>query len=575
MKKLLLITLLITLLFTNVNCGGGFGSSNTSGKTMVHINIGNVSRITSSEKSLSKTTLSVPSHIVSIRFTITAPDITTIIEEVSVAGKESISVKFEILNGTNRRFLIEALDISGNVLYRHTTFENLIGEDIHLNIEMEPTDKKPPEFKGLTDIKSIETTSLTLSWEPAIDDVTTQDKIQYLIYRSNTPEGEDFASPDYTTTGETFFDVTGLNPATTYYFVVRSKDETGNIDKNSDWKIATTLIPPDTTAPVFDGVASVTAVSTTELNLSWSPAAVDDRTASPNIIYYIYMSTTPGGKDPESPNFETVPGATSYSVTGLSPDTTYFFIVRAKDEAGNIDPNSIERSATTLSPLDTTAPDFGGLVSVAAVSTTSLYLSWNAAVDTVTASSNIVYNIYRATKSGGENLAVPGYTTASGATSYSVTGLSPGTTYYYIVRAKDEAGNIDDNIVEKSGTTQSGIDLKVSTNVTNPCAPLELCPELEVTVSNTGNINASSVKVYYIYEYCIELSCYPICGDVRTIDLVAAYDSVLDLYSYYTTHYFVIVDPLDDIPEINESNNEKCSDTTCFFSPDPDICSNW
>jgi len=58
-------------------------------------------------------------------------------------------------------------------------------------------------------------------------------------------------------------------------------------------------------------------------------------------------------------------------------------------------------------------------------------------------------------------------------------------------------------------------------------------------------------------------------------DLVAAFDSVLDLYSYYTDDYFVIVDPLGDITEFNESNNEKCSGTTCFFPPDPDICSNW
>ena len=99
-------------------------------------------------------------------------------------------------------------------------------------------------------------------------------------------------------------------------------------------------------------------------------------------------------------------------------------------------------------------------------------------------------------------------------------------------------------------------------------------PELEVTVSNTGNITASSVQVYYIYEYCIESSCYPICGDVRTIDLVAAYDSVLDLYSYYTTNYFVIVDPLGDITEFNESNNEKCSGTICD-PPPRDYCSNW
>jgi len=49
----------------------------------------------------------------------------------------------------------------------------------------------------------------------------------------------------------------------------------------------------------------------------------------------------------------------------------------------------------------------------------------------------------------------------------------------------------------------------------------------------------------------------------------------LDLYSYYTDDYFVIVDPLGDITEFNESNNEECSGSTCIFPPDPLICSNW
>src|SRR3972149_6080085 len=419
MKKFILITLLTTLLFTNVNCGGGVESSNTSGKTMVSINIGKAG---STAERLSK---SIPSHIASIRFTITAPDIPTITEEVSVAGKESISVKFEILNGKSRNFLIEALDVSGRVIYRKETFKDLDGTEVLLTIEMEPTDLIAPVFSGLSDINSITETSLTLSWEPGDDDVTMQENIQYLIYRSTTPGGENFASPGYTTaSGATSFNVTGLNPSSTYYFIVRAKDETGNIDSNLIEMSATTLTPPDTTAPGFDGVSSVAAVSSTVLNLSWS-AAEDNITTSSNIVYNIYMSTTPGGENLAIPSATTGAGATSYSVTGLSPDTTYYFIVRAKDEVGNIDSNSVERSGTTLSPPDTTAPDFGGVTSVTAVSATALNLSWNPAVDNVTASSKIVYNIYRAVRSGEENFAAPGYTTASGTTSYSVTGLSP------------------------------------------------------------------------------------------------------------------------------------------------------
>ncbi|MBU3902607.1 MAG: Ig-like domain-containing protein, partial [Candidatus Thermoplasmatota archaeon] len=48
--------------------------------------------------------------------------------------------------------------------------------------------------------------------------------------------------------------------------------------------------------------------------------------------------------------------ALSYQVTGLIDGTTYYFVVRAKDAAGNEDTNIIEKSATPTAP-DTTLPN--------------------------------------------------------------------------------------------------------------------------------------------------------------------------------------------------------------------------
>ncbi|MCC6544574.1 MAG: fibronectin type III domain-containing protein [Nitrospirae bacterium] len=463
MKKLLLITLLLSLIFTNVNCGGGVGSSNSSEKTQVNINIGKASSTDTEKEKLSKVTSTIPANIASIRFTITAPDIATIERVVSVAGKESISETFEILNGTNRRFLIEALDVSGRVLYRKETFVDLDGSDVILVIDMAPTDLIPPVFSGLSAINSITATSLTVSWEPGDDNVTTPDKIQYLIYRSDTPGGEDFESPDYTTTGAGSFGVTGLTPATTYYFVVRAKDETGNIDTNSIEMSAATLTPPDTTAPDFGGVTSVVASSSTVLNLSWSPAA-----------------------------------------------------------------------------------------------------------DNITASSNIVYNIYRSTTPGGENFTSPNYTTTPGAISYPVTGLSPGATYYFVVRAKDEAGNIDDNTVEKSATTRF-IDLTVSASLIDTCS--DGCLQFNVTVSNTGTINAGSALGYYFYENCSD-GCFEYC-QVFSTDPIAANSSVpveLPAPNPGNPYYLIIIDPDNTISETNESNNETCAGSACVGRPSFTIC---
>ena len=71
------------------------------------------------------------------------------------------------------------------------------------------------------------------------------------------------------------------------------------------------------------------------------------------------------------------------------------------------------------------------------------------------------YNIYRGTSSGFS--VTPGVTSPAGtstANSYSSTGLSPSTTYYYKVAAVDNAGNIGPLSAEKSaatgGTTSTG-----------------------------------------------------------------------------------------------------------------------
>jgi len=351
MKKLLAI-LVLGLLTININCGGG-GSGGTStsetGLTTVTINLGETRTASHSGGGLLSAS-SIPSNVVSIKFVISAPDMDTIERVISVAGKSVIAESFDVPNGSNRNFLVEAMDAAGNVIFRGEIFANLDGSPVTLIIVMVATDQTPPTFSGISSIDSITTTSMVLSWSAATDDVTPQGNIQYLIYVSTTTGGEDFAMPSFTTTpGATSFSVTGLNPQTTYYFVIRAMDEAGNIDTNTVEKYAKTLAPPDVTPPEFGGLVSATAVSVSPwINLQWNPAS-DDQTPAAGIVYLIYKATIAGGENLSVPTFTTSPGATSFSVTGLSPGTRYYFIVRAKDAAGNIDSNTVEKSATTSS----------------------------------------------------------------------------------------------------------------------------------------------------------------------------------------------------------------------------------
>jgi hypothetical protein len=83
--------------------------------------------------------------------------------------------------------------------------------------------------------------------------------------------------------------------------------------------------------------------------------------------------------------------------------------------------------------------------------TISYTLRWDAATDNVSPSSTIVYLVYQANAPGSEDFSAPTYTTAAGATSFATPPLPADKPVYLVVRAQDQAGNIDRNNVERQG----------------------------------------------------------------------------------------------------------------------------
>ena len=111
----------------------------------------------------------------------------------------------------------------------------------------------------------------------------------------------------------------------------------------------------DTTPPKFAGLKAATTCvpgpvgggRTTSYHLSWDPAT-DNRTPSSQIVYDIYQATTPGGEDFSMPTYTTPPGATSFDTPQLPTDQVFYFVVRARDRAGNRDSNKVERQGQNL-----------------------------------------------------------------------------------------------------------------------------------------------------------------------------------------------------------------------------------
>ncbi len=108
---------------------------------------------------------------------------------------------------------------------------------------------------------------------------------------------------------------------------------------------------------------------------------------------------------------------------------------------------------------DNTPPSFAGLKSattcipgpIGGGRTASYNLSWDPATDNVSPSRRIVYDIYQANTSGGEDFSTPTYTTSAGATSFTTPPLTTNSYFYFVVRARDQAGNSDSNTVEREG----------------------------------------------------------------------------------------------------------------------------
>lgn len=112
---------------------------------------------------------------------------------------------------------------------------------------------------------------------------------------------------------------------------------------------------PDQTPPEFAGLASATTCIpgpigsgiSTSYHLSWE-AATDNRTKQKRIVYAVYQATEPGGENFSQPTYVTKHGATMFETPKLPSSQHYWFVVRARDRAGNEDSNTVEREGQNL-----------------------------------------------------------------------------------------------------------------------------------------------------------------------------------------------------------------------------------
>jgi RHS repeat-associated protein len=253
------------------------------------------------------------------------------------------------------------------------------------------------------------TTQINLTWVDASINET-----GFIIERA-TSSGGTFLNVTTTLANVTSYSNTGLIAGTRYFYRIRSTNASGGSVNTAEVSAVANLVAPTALTAV--------AASTTQINLTWVDNSANESG------YEVYRSTTSGGA--LTLLTTTAANATTYSNTALTAGTQYFYKVRAVNNVP-IGSSAYTAEATTTT-ISAGAPAPPTTLAAVATSTTQINLTW------VDASANETgFIVERATSSGGTFLNVT--TTLANVTSYSNTGLTAGTRYFYRIRSTNASG---------------------------------------------------------------------------------------------------------------------------------------
>ena len=244
------------------------------------------------------------------------------------------------------------------------------------------------------------------------------------------------------TTGadETAFSDTGLAAGTEYFYRVLATNGAGDSVPSAVASATTAVAVPSAPAGV-----SAAAVSTSRIDVGWQDVAGESG-------YRVERSAN--GTTGWAQVGTTAAGVVSFSDTGLAPRPTYWYRVLATNGAGDSVPSAVVNATTAVA-----VPSAPAGVSAAAVSTSRIDVAWQ----DVAGESG--YRVERSAN-GTTGWAQVG-TTVAGVVSFSDTGLSASTTYWYRVLASNSAGDSAPSAVV-SATTLAVADTQP------PTAPTKL-----------------------------------------------------------------------------------------------------
>ncbi len=262
---------------------------------------------------------------------------------------------------------------------------------------------------GLT-ATSVSSSQINLSWAD-----NSPDETNFRIERS--PNGNDGWSQIATVNANTtVYSDTGLSSNTRYYYRVRAYRSNG--DRYSDFSnVANAITVSPLQAP---SNLSVTTLSASELRLAWTDNSNDESSFA--------IDRSPNGSSGWSEVATVAANTTAYTNSGLSPNTAYYYRVRAYRSSDN---SYSGYSNTASSTTSGGAPAAPGNFRFTGKTGTTLTMSW----DDVTNETG-----YRIFQWNGSEFYLA-HTLSANSTSFTDTGLiCGGNEYFYELAAYNDIG---------------------------------------------------------------------------------------------------------------------------------------
>jgi hypothetical protein len=344
-----------------------------------------------------------------------------------------------------------------------------------------PPDITPPAAVTVTAGTGTGEGSATLSWTAPGDDGSSGKATSYLVRYSLAAITDDTTWGNATVVksglpapvtagGAQSMTISGLLPGAIYHFVVRAVDDEGNVAALSNSASATAKAPAAVLPGTYDdqqtsivkykgswGSARIRDAYKVTLHSSRTPASYAHVTFNGQRVSIVYATGPTYGTMRILIDGTQVGLVDQYSLTTKSQQVWHGPALAAGVHTVHMLPNSstpinVDAVQITNAP-DTTAPDaISGMLAAPGTAEASVALTFTAPGDDGSTGMVTGYQVRYATTEIADSEdwdaatpftgALPTLVAAGSSQTITVTGLAPGTTYYFAVRAVDDEGNL-------------------------------------------------------------------------------------------------------------------------------------